>query len=368
MKTIPTMFSCTTWAKCQVVKIKISILQSLRPHVAQRVIVRRLLTSCTVDFSSKNAHQSCSTYNCLQLAEIQPSNPPQTTWPGGNKNHTKRQQIWPWKSRRTRKKVVSPVQDAVKTWLSECASFSDANVPEAAILFIVARHNMGHLPVSVSVIPSPCFINLPLYGPREWSCGGLDGGSRGGWVRPKRWPSWGALRLGQPNCLMSFQLIWFLEEDLFHQWPCGGSWVWVRLSGWWRVGGWSGQAGPGWGVWCWEKIGFEEKYACSFYLRVFGWGWMFFPLLGYWRVTLLNSKHLIRWAQVCWIWDCWTGDPLSGVIWHSREQIKLQGRGATGGLLCSVHCPRNNTRWCLCHLVTPLLSWCPPSRLQLYGC
>lgn len=66
-----------------------------------------------------------------------------------------------------KKKVVSPPQDAVKTWLSECTSFSDANVPEAAILFIVAQHNMGHLPVSVSVIPSPCFINLLLYGLRE---------------------------------------------------------------------------------------------------------------------------------------------------------------------------------------------------------
>lgn len=62
---------------------------------------------------------------------------------------------------------MSPWRDAVKTWLSECASFSNANVPEAAILFIVAQHNMGHLPVSVSVIPSPCFINLLLYGPRE---------------------------------------------------------------------------------------------------------------------------------------------------------------------------------------------------------
>lgn len=65
------------------------------------------------------------------------------------------------------KKVASPRRDAVKTWLSECTSFSNANVPEAAILFIVAQHNMGHLPVSVSVIPSPCFINLLLYGLRE---------------------------------------------------------------------------------------------------------------------------------------------------------------------------------------------------------
>lgn len=104
------------------------------------------------------------------------------------KNHTKRQQTWPRKSRRTRRKVVSPLQEAVKTWLSECASFSDANVPEAAILFIVAGHNMGHLPVSVSVIPSPCFINLPLLGPTEWSCGSLGDGGGGGWVRPKRWP------------------------------------------------------------------------------------------------------------------------------------------------------------------------------------
>lgn len=65
------------------------------------------------------------------------------------------------------KKVVSPLQDTVKTWLSKCTPFSNANAPEAAILFIVAQHNMGHLPVSVSVIPSPCFINLLLYGLRE---------------------------------------------------------------------------------------------------------------------------------------------------------------------------------------------------------
>lgn len=209
---------------------------------------RELFGSCRADFSKK----SCSTKNCLQLAAFQPSKPPPTTWLGGNKNRTKWQQIWPWKkkkdkNRRTRKKVVSPPQDAVKTWLPECASFSNANALEAAILFIVARHNMGHLPVSVSVIPSPCFINLPLYGPREWSSGSLDcGGNEGGWVRPKRQPDRGAPRLGQPGCLMSFQLIWFLEEDLFHQWPCGGSWVWVRLSGWWKVGVWSVQAGPRW--------------------------------------------------------------------------------------------------------------------------
>lgn len=35
-------------------------------------------------------------------------------------------------------------------------------------MFIVARHNVGHLPLSVSVIPSPCFINpAPLYRPGD---------------------------------------------------------------------------------------------------------------------------------------------------------------------------------------------------------
>ena len=92
------------------------------------------------------------------------------------------------KKQEDQEKSSQPLRDAVKTWLSESTSLSNANVPGAAILFIVARHNMGHLPVSVSVIPSPCFINLPLYGPTEWSCGSLDDGGRGGWVRPKRWP------------------------------------------------------------------------------------------------------------------------------------------------------------------------------------
>lgn len=45
---------------------------------------------------------------------------------------------------------------------------------------------------------------------------------------------------------------------------------------------------------------------------------------------------------------------------YSLGQIKLLGKGAIGGgFLCSVHCPRNNRGWSMCHLVTPSLSFCP---------
>lgn len=102
---------------------------------------------------------------------------PQTTWLGGNKNQTERQKDLTKKNVKKKSfKKVDGLHEAIKTWLSEFTFFSDANVPEAAILFIVARHNIGHLPVNVSVIPSPCFINLPLLGPTEWNCGSWDDG------------------------------------------------------------------------------------------------------------------------------------------------------------------------------------------------
>lgn len=72
------------------------------------------------------------------------------------------------------------------------------------------------------------------------------------------------------------------------------------------------------------------------------------------RYSRVNSKHLIRWAQVC----CWTAIHYvaSSVIAECKELLR---RGATVGLLCSVHCPRNNRGWCPCHIVTPSLSFCP---------
>lgn len=53
------------------------------------------------------------------------------------------------------------------------------------------------------------------------------------------------------------------------------------------------------------------------------------------------------------------GDPLSGVMCYQL--------GQSGGIRCSVHCPRNNKVWCLCHPVSAIIVLFTPSRLQRYG-
>lgn len=156
------------------------------------------------------------------------------------------------------------MQKAVKTWLSECASFSNANVAEAAILFIVARHNMGHLPVSVSVIPSPCFINLSSP-PSSWT------------HRIELWKLgwWWRRRVGEPQAvgrLTSAEVgaTWLLDVLPAHLIPGGGPlasmtmWWVSSLSGWCWAEGWSGQARSGWGASCCGKTDFEKNYASPF--------------------------------------------------------------------------------------------------------
>lgn len=115
---------------------------------------------------------------------------------------------------------------AVKTELPEGTPLSHANSWEAAILFIVPRHNAGHLPVSVSVIPSPCFIRLSFMGQRQAS-------GRRGAGEPSRTPQRRASRL------ISFQLIWFPGplSSISMRWVWNGAGVGSLGAGMgWRLG------------------------------------------------------------------------------------------------------------------------------------
>lgn len=125
-------------------------------------------------------------------------------------------------------------------------------------MFIVARHNMGHLPVSVSVIPSPCFINLPPFmGPENGSCGSFGrppgGRRRVGRTQAPAEPRSGEVGAGRLLDVLPAHLIpgggplssmtmWWVSGRRRAGWVAGAG------GGGVRVWCWRGQAGPGWGA------------------------------------------------------------------------------------------------------------------------